>query len=59
MTPATSEAQLAPTPAQRIQALIGRLRARQLELAQRGKTTDSARYAERAHRVRQALAVLA
>ncbi|MEM1446887.1 MAG: hypothetical protein AAGF84_12585 [Planctomycetota bacterium] len=59
MTPPASAVQAAPTTAQRIQALIGRLRARQLELAQRGKTTDSARYAERAHRVRQALAVLA
>ncbi|MEM9419090.1 MAG: hypothetical protein AAGA25_08600 [Planctomycetota bacterium] len=48
-----------PTTSHRLRTLIGRLRAKQLDLAQRGKTRTSARYAERAQRARQALALAA
>ncbi|MBB6429437.1 hypothetical protein [Algisphaera agarilytica] len=54
----TTELPKQTTP-QRLRALIGRLRAKQLDLAQRGKTRTSALYAQRAQRARQALALAA
>ena len=38
----------------RLEQLIGRLRRHQLELAIRGRVRESARYADRAQRVRRA-----
>lgn len=41
------------TSTDRVLDLLARLRTRQLELAMRGKVTASARYAQRASRVRR------